>query len=665
MRWGLLSLIMGSLIWLCYRAEVNNSFGDNSLYLPTAQAMLEHGTVYLDSYIDEIGYDSVVLGGYWATITHDEHTYNYFPIGTSLFSIPFVGVANVCGLDVTQRDDGRRMQLITSGILLALIFLVFFFIARLYLNEIPAMTIALVTVLGTSLSSSCGTGLWSHNFAILFISLGLYELLKIELGYKKRSALWLLGLYLFCAYLCRPALSTFIVTTGGYTLIRYPKEVFKVILPIVAGMLIFMAWSKIEFGELLPAYYLPKRLDETGDVSLALYGHLFSPSRGLIIFSPIFLIALLVPIFPSNRKNLITWYLLISYLLHLLLLSKFVHWWGGWSYGARLQVDMVPLLLVLMLFFLNAFQKYKPSTLARQAFLTLLAITGVWGVFVHVPQGMMNKQITAWNGNIDQYPEHYIFQWDFPQFLAGYYPDGLSIFNALFIEEVRRYEGLLNGSKGDIFLPDLGPHSDKLAELHNRKGTFANLRVLVDLKDINLGDQTTYTNLAGREELQTDRSESNTWSTAPVGDNIHFTDLFYRDDFPSTIVVGNMVHQEMLSEGAQALLDTLGRGSELLTRSDTVGWLAFVEDDGFKLEYTTAENQFEYLYLGDYVIKIWAGAEELPDFCVLLDGQEIAANKPGFNIVLFNAEFGAYRSFHFGPDHADIESSTVFRIRGM
>lgn len=662
MRWGLLSVIMGSLICLCYRAEVNNSFGDNSLYLPTAQAMLEHGTVHLDPYVDEIGYDSVVLGGYWATITHEEHTYNYFPIGTSLFSIPFVGVANVFGLDVTQREDGRRMQLITSGILLALIFLVFFFVARLFLGEMPSLVIALVTVLGTSLSSSCGTGLWSHNFAILFISLGLYEILKLELGYRSKSGLWLLGIYLVCAYLCRPAVATFIVTSGGFILIRHAREIYKVMLPIVLGMAIFMAWSHIEFGELLPAYYLPKRLDETGDVSLALYGHLFSPSRGLLIFSPLFLIALLAPLFRSNRKRLITWYLLASYLLHLLLLSKFVHWWGGWSYGARLQVDMVPLLFVLMLLFLDGMWKFKPGPLLRKGFLLFATCAGTWGFFVHVPQGMMNHQITAWNGNIDQYPEHYLFQWDFPQFLAGYYPDGLSIFNALFIEEVRRYEGLLEGAKGDILLPDLGPHSDRLAKLHNGKETFKGLKVLVDLEEIQPKDQPTFTNLAGKEQLEADSPQKNSWSTKPIGENIHFTDLFYREDFPSTIVVGNMVHRQMLSDDSYDLLDTLGRGSELLTRSDTVGWLAFVEDDGFKLEYTTTENQFEYLYLGEYVLKIWAGAKELPDFCVLLDGQEIAANKPGFNVILFNAQHGKYRSFHFAPHQADIESSTVFRI---
>jgi hypothetical protein len=84
-------------------------------------------------------------------------------------------------------------------------------------------------------------------------------------------------------------------------------------------------------------------------------GTLFSPNRGLFVFSPWVLLALfLVPMAsPKLRRcRLIVW-LLLALIPYLLLFSKYAVWWGGHCFGPRYWTDVIPLLAVLLAFGLD------------------------------------------------------------------------------------------------------------------------------------------------------------------------------------------------------------------------------------------------------------------------------------------------------------------------
>src|SRR5439155_14621317 len=82
------------------------------------------------------------------------------------------------------------------------------------------------------------------------------------------------------------------------------------------------------------------------------FATLFSPSRGLFVFSP-FLLFLFVRFCPSYRRR----YKLSP--LEILLLafalawwigaSRWFMWWGGGSYGPRLLCELLPCLVILLI----------------------------------------------------------------------------------------------------------------------------------------------------------------------------------------------------------------------------------------------------------------------------------------------------------------------------
>src|SRR5690606_10451774 len=104
----------------------------------------------------------------------------------------------------------------------------------------------------------------------------------------------------------------------------------------------FVLFSFYEFGQMLPDYYLPKRLSG-GYFYEALYGNLFSPGRGLLVYSPFIVFAWLCFRYSGKLWGLNrSWWLigLAWPILHWVFISRFPHWWAGWSYGARLMTDV-------------------------------------------------------------------------------------------------------------------------------------------------------------------------------------------------------------------------------------------------------------------------------------------------------------------------------------
>jgi len=152
----------------------------------------------------------------------------------------------------------------------------------------------------------------------------------------------------------------------------------------------------------------------------ALWTNLFSPARGLFVFSPFFL--LLIFNFSStyrtakeNRSLLI----LVGWIvIHLILVSKFYNYWAGHSFGPRFMIDILPAIYLLFLSLVSHVH-YKGSQLNRRLTLLFLIITVPVSVYFNAVQGLYNKYSgVIWNGNpnIDKHSE-YLFDWKFPQFL--------------------------------------------------------------------------------------------------------------------------------------------------------------------------------------------------------------------------------------------------------
>ena len=144
-----------------------------------------------------------------------------------------------------------------------------------------------------------------------------------------------------------------------------------------------------------------------------------SPSRGILIYSPFIIFAWLCFKYSSKPWRLKRSWLLIGLawpVLHLVFISRFPHWWAGWSYGARFMTDVLPGLYLLTLYTWPT--NFKPKI--AKVLSGILIVSCIFSAIVNAGQGLFNKYTTRWNAepNIDHYPE-YLFDWSYPQFLAS------------------------------------------------------------------------------------------------------------------------------------------------------------------------------------------------------------------------------------------------------
>jgi hypothetical protein len=99
---------------------------------------------------------------------------------------------------------------------------------------------------------------------------------------------------------------------------------------------------------------------------------------------------------------------------HLIVISRFPHWWAGFSFGPRLCTDLLPGLFVLLCLTIQ-------QARATSAWLLPLAIAllGLPSILINTYQGLYNTATQHWNDrpNIDRNPR-LLFDWRYPQFLA-------------------------------------------------------------------------------------------------------------------------------------------------------------------------------------------------------------------------------------------------------
>lgn len=402
----ILSLVFISVIFSSNR----NTESDPRATLLVSESVIKRGTIRLDYY----GSEALDRYGY-AVHKKNDHYYYYFPIGTSLASIPFVAVANAVGLDMISSESS--VQIVIASLTSIITLLILFKLASLFLNVKNAFLVSSVFWFGTSLSSTAGTALWSHNFATLFALLAIYFSVK-PTKLNESPPWYLIAVFLFSAYLCRPTMAI-LSPLAFLFLFSYSRfAAIKTGLFLASLLVAFILFSAHEFGQILPDYYLPKRL-AGGYFYEALYGNLLSPARGVLIYSPFIVFAWLCFKYSEKSWGLKKSWLLIGLawpVLHLLFISRFPHWWAGWSYGARFMTDVIPGLFLLTLYAWPT--NFKPQL--AKVLSGLLFVSCAFAIIVNTGQGLFNKYTAAWNSdpNIDQHPE-YLFDWNYPQFLAN------------------------------------------------------------------------------------------------------------------------------------------------------------------------------------------------------------------------------------------------------
>lgn len=320
-------------------ATVRTTDSDMMGSLLAAESLVQGHWLRLDHYPDLV---KTALGLGYRTELVNGHLFYSFPIGTSLLVAPFTPVLALFGLEVTPNDD--KIQIGLAALAAVLVFTLLYLIARRFQPHWFSLLLATIFWFGTSFASTGASALWSHNFGSVLTLLGL--LLLVD-GLQRRQASYILwsGLVAGLAFIVRPQLALLAVGIAILLALRWRKLALPFVVTTAVIVASFSLFTQLTSGVWLPSYYLPQRL-EGGSFWVAFAGNMVSPGRGLLVFTPILLIGILVAYNWRSLTRDDRALVLLGFgcmIAHWIAISRFPHWWSSRHFcGARPRVHLVP-----------------------------------------------------------------------------------------------------------------------------------------------------------------------------------------------------------------------------------------------------------------------------------------------------------------------------------
>lgn len=332
---------------------------------------------------------------------HEGYFVSTFNPGTSLFAAPFFAVAQLFRGDLRQHP--AQMWYVSKYIAAGSVAVsaAFVFLAVRYFLARPASSIiALAYALGTSVWTTSSQGLWQHGPVELFLAAACYLLVSRSPADGRWRSL-LTGFVLGFATLCRPTIGFFVLAVGADYLLRDRRGLlwfilgglpFAIFLACYNTYYLGAPWT---FGETSVANHALEKTGSTANFSTPLWlggaVGLFSPSRGLFIFSPFLAFSLLGAIVCwLDRSFRALRPLTVAVLAVWLTQFTYFDYWGGWSYGNRNLVDTTPVLAVLLA---PIWVPLTRTTLRK----LLIAATILWSIGLQV-LGAFTFDLGGWNG---------------------------------------------------------------------------------------------------------------------------------------------------------------------------------------------------------------------------------------------------------------------------
>ena len=279
------------------------------------------------------------------------HYVSAYPPGSALLALPVYLIPVMRGLSPHSKYLLPLAKL--SAVLASAFSAVFLLLAMRRLGKKRfAILIALAYALGTSTWSVSSQALWQHGSSQFFLALSIYFLAR---GLEKRNFAGYAGFPLAFAVLCRPTNILIVLPLVIYILHRYRDKFLKFVLSSLPCLGFFLIYNYFYFGSPFQLGYGGENSFWTTPFWEGFVGIMASPSRGLLVYSPVLIFSFggmfLTWRRPDPREsssNLLLRYLSLGPILIILLYSKWFMWWGGHSFGPRLLTDITPFLALFL-----------------------------------------------------------------------------------------------------------------------------------------------------------------------------------------------------------------------------------------------------------------------------------------------------------------------------
>jgi hypothetical protein len=285
----------------------------------------------------------------------------------------------------------------------ALSVIAFGHLARQFFQFSIALAVTLTFAFASTTWTTSAQGLWQHgplNLLVILMLLGL-----VWAARSPRSAPWLLLAGVACGLIpgTRPPAIVFCVAALIHCLIRFRRQSGWFGCGCLSA-LSWLIWNTYWFQSPLLGSYAVHQ----GGLTLAMLpeglpGVLWSPSRGLFVFSPILLFALpgMLECWRQRQQHQHGWLfagLVLAQAAITFNYACFGIWWGGGSYGPRFMTDLLPGLCLLVGYGIQAFKRAKLPQLLAVPIVGLTLIAAIYSTLVQYAGAFMLTH-NNWNAS--------------------------------------------------------------------------------------------------------------------------------------------------------------------------------------------------------------------------------------------------------------------------
>jgi hypothetical protein len=301
----------------------------------------------------------------YLTLSRD-HYVSFFPPFAGVIALPIYAVSALAGVSPSSRLVGD-LEKVSASVITALSVAILFLTLRRLADKNDALLIATVYAFGSSTFSISAQALWQHGPSELFLTLSLYCLVR---GLQERRFSAYAGFALAAAVVCRPTNILIALPLAIYVLHCQRDQVARFLFLALAPALFLAGYNYYYWGSALTMPYANLATDQGHWMPLleGFAARLFSPNRGLLIYSPVFLFSV-VGIYQMSRgkEPRLFRYCAAGVVLNILWYSKWPAWQEWWSFPPRYLTDLSPL---LALFLVPAWRSARSRPFMRGLFLT-------------------------------------------------------------------------------------------------------------------------------------------------------------------------------------------------------------------------------------------------------------------------------------------------------
>lgn len=347
-----------------------------TMFLPVA--IVKDRTLYLDKYYDMMitryphpDDKKQVFGKtpfYLKKV--GEHYLSAFPIVSAIISLPVYFFPLLFNMPVTW-ENLILLSRISSALIVSLSGLFLYLIGKKFTTEKKALLLTGIYFFATINFATISQALWQHGTLELFTLISLYFFLCKNQNYKN---IFYSGLFMGIAILSRPTSALAFIFIFLYTFRKFgTKYTVPYLTGLVPSILFFLFYNQFFYLTISNQGYASQIFENwKTPFFMGFLGLLFSPSKGIFIYSPALIFSAVGSFltFRNRNENSIFKVFTLIVLLHLLIVGAWKHWYGGWSFGYRMASDVIPYIVLLLIPYVNSKLFVKTKTL----FLILVGI---------------------------------------------------------------------------------------------------------------------------------------------------------------------------------------------------------------------------------------------------------------------------------------------------